>query len=38
MNMRPPALIVPSPLHGAYAHPSVDAGRRAFLFFLSHFS
>jgi hypothetical protein len=38
MNMRPPALIVSSPLHGAYAHPPVDTGRWAFLFFVSHFS
>lgn len=37
MNMRPPALIVSSPLHGAYARPPVDAGRRAFLFFVPFF-
>ena len=37
MNMRPPGLIVSSPLHGAYARPPVDFGRRALLFFMSHF-
>ena len=37
-NAAPSSLMVSSPLHGAYAHPPVDAGRWAFLFFVSHFS
>ena len=37
MNVRPPALIVSLHLHGAYARPPVDSGRRASLFFMSHF-
>ena len=37
MNARPTMLIVSSPLHGAYARPPVDSGRRVLLFFTSHF-
>ncbi len=37
MNVRPPALIASSPLHGAFARPPVDTGRWAFLFVVSHF-
>jgi hypothetical protein len=38
MNVRPPALIVSSPLHGVCARPPVDPGRRAFHFSCPNFS
>ena len=37
MNTGSPTLIVSSPLHGVCARPPVDSGRRALLFFMSHF-